>query len=475
MSFNYGVSSEPKYDKLTVKLDDEIIADGISGITENSCHEKELEAGSHTLSLSYEKDVSTDLNEDCGYISDIVISKLCQHVNRTEQSYTEATCTEPAFTVYLCSDCGKSFSVIDEDNAALGHVYGENGFCMRDGCNARTFESFFYGMNLEYENDSTYPWTVNEDYDAIISGNAKAENTYQFSQLKLTANRAGTLSFDFEPEITSGDTYSSLIVTKNQENGKTVKSAEKISADLNAGDTYTLKYLSGYIKPFSYAKVKNITFTANECRHENTTSAASPKDGAQHTLTVTCSDCGASVSTSDEPHDMNYTHISGMSKHRAYCPTCGYDTEESCDSTGTDGTCSKCGYNDAEGSETNPYLISTADDLKKLAVAVNSGENQAGKYYKLTEDLELPGNFEPIGRYMGNPVYADYAFAGNFDGDGHTVAVNITDRTGSNARVGLFGSVKGTDQSQPAVIKNLTVRGTVLSQKAGSVWPASRA
>ena len=59
--------------------------------------------------------------------------------------------------------------MIDEDNAALGHVYGENGFCMRDGCNARTFESFFYGMDLEYENDSTYPWTVNEDYDAIIS------------------------------------------------------------------------------------------------------------------------------------------------------------------------------------------------------------------------------------------------------------------------------------------------------------------
>ena len=101
------------------------------------------------------------------------------------------------------------------------------------------------------------------------------------------------------------------------------------------------------------------------------------------------------------------------------------------------------------GTQQDPWLITSQADLIALAEFLNSGNaatfdseaagvgNCYGYYFKQTADIDLTGvTWEPIG-YSG-----DYYFAGNYDGDGHTIS-NATS-TGKNdaqgfATAGIFG------------------------------------
>ena len=50
------------------------------------------------------------------------------------------------------------------------------------------------------------------------------------------------------------------------------------------------------------------------------------------------------------------------------------------------------------GTQDNPWLISTVEDLQKLAETVNDGESYSGKYFIQDTDLDLMGiTWEPIG------------------------------------------------------------------------------
>ena len=115
------------------------------------------------------------------------------------------------------------------------------------------------------------------------------------------------------------------------------------------------------------------------------------------------------------------------------------------------------------GTEYDPYLISSENDLAFVAKQVNDAVTTfAGEYFKLTVDLDL-GNklWIPIG------AYKNYFF-GNFDGDGHTIS-NLyvkTDPADSSSQYGgLFGRIND------GVVKNLTIDGAkVISLKyAGTI------
>lgn len=77
--FDYGVSSESGWDKLTITLTgsdstSNLIADAISGTTTGSATDISLTAGvTYTLTLSYTKDSSGASNSDIGYIDHLVI------------------------------------------------------------------------------------------------------------------------------------------------------------------------------------------------------------------------------------------------------------------------------------------------------------------------------------------------------------------------------------------------------------------
>ena len=103
------------------------------------------------------------------------------------------------------------------------------------------------------------------------------------------------------------------------------------------------------------------------------------------------------------------------------------------------------------GTQQDPWLITSQADLIALAEFLNSGKaetvdaenagvgNCHGYYFKQTADIDLTGvTWEPIG-YSGGCY-----FAGNYDGDGHTIS-NATS-TGKNdangfATAGIFGWV----------------------------------
>ena len=72
ISFDYGVSSEAKYDKLTISLGEEKIADGISGSNTGS-FEREFEAGTYTFTFAFAKDSSSADGTDRAWFEDFTV------------------------------------------------------------------------------------------------------------------------------------------------------------------------------------------------------------------------------------------------------------------------------------------------------------------------------------------------------------------------------------------------------------------
>lgn len=141
------------------------------------------------------------------------------------------------------------------------------------------------------------------------------------------------------------------------------------------------------------------------------------------------------------------------------------------------------------GTDTDPYLITSAEELAGLAELVNDKENKrdfAGEYFKLTQDLYLTDfaqpdttswlEWKPIGRWTDEQqgAYIHHMdtcyFRGHFDGGGHTIhniymgTVGEIDMAGpdnplegdvidlSGSCVGFFGFVDGGS------ISNLTLQ-----------------
>lgn len=108
---------------------------------------------------------------------------------------------------------------------------------------------------------------------------------------------------------------------------------------------------------------------------------------------------------------------------------------------------------EADGSESNPYVIANIDQLKAFADAVNKGNSYAGKYVVLGANLDLSeiAIWAPIGNSDHGKTNA---FAGTFDGKGYTVSHVNCGKAGAAASyeaIGFFGVVSGT-------VKNLNVQ-----------------
>lgn len=90
----------------------------------------------------------------------------------------------------------------------------------------------------------------------------------------------------------------------------------------------------------------------------------------------------------------------------------------------------------------NPILIGEPGEIAYLAEQVYQGNSFAGKYFKLTADIDLNGyNFMPIGWYI--TTTNNRPFSGHFDGGGFKVKQLIINRNdNSQTSNGLFGYVK---------------------------------
>ena len=129
-------------------------------------------------------------------------------------------------------------------------------------------------------------------------------------------------------------------------------------------------------------------------------------------------------------------------------------------------------WTNGSGTESDPYLIESAEQLAFLSYMVNKNFDTQGLYFRLTTDIDLNGSedqpWKPIGRYdmgfdedgcdRGNLNSIGYSprtmFRGHFDGCDHVISNLYIDGDGY---AGVFGYADSRVADEPAVIENLWV------------------
>lgn len=116
-----------------------------------------------------------------------------------------------------------------------------------------------------------------------------------------------------------------------------------------------------------------------------------------------------------------------------------------------------------EGTKECPYEIENLEELMGLSEAVAAGHSFAGKYFELTQDIDLGnlnvnyGNWNPIGWYRNELEFSGdvkNSFQGYFDGGGNTISgLKIVDISKDLNNIGLFGVIEN------GTVENLVVEG----------------
>lgn len=104
-------------------------------------------------------------------------------------------------------------------------------------------------------------------------------------------------------------------------------------------------------------------------------------------------------------------------------------------------------------SETNPYLVTTAEDLEALASIVNTGARQGG-YYKQSADITMTREHTAIGTTNSDKK----SFQGTYDGDNKVIKALFINQPEGEYQ-GLFGRVYN------ATIKNVVIENCDITAK----------
>lgn len=107
-------------------------------------------------------------------------------------------------------------------------------------------------------------------------------------------------------------------------------------------------------------------------------------------------------------------------------------------------------FSGGTGTQSNPYQISTEQQLRAFAAAVNVDESFSGKCIRLTNNINLTQDWLPAGGT------APYAFKGTFDGNGKVISglrMGTESAPVSNRMSGLFSYLES------ASVKDLTLKG----------------
>jgi len=134
-------------------------------------------------------------------------------------------------------------------------------------------------------------------------------------------------------------------------------------------------------------------------------------------------------------------------------------------------------FSDGNGTESSPYIITTAAQLAQLATYVNAGDTDYNnKYYKLGNNIDLSAygstfnngkGWIPIGSYINTSDYE--AFLGSFDGD-HYKITHLYINASNESFKGLFG------YAHFGTVKNLGIEGvningyTSIGSIVGGLW-----
>ena len=106
-----------------------------------------------------------------------------------------------------------------------------------------------------------------------------------------------------------------------------------------------------------------------------------------------------------------------------------------------------------DGSQDNPYIITTADELDMLADFVNNGYTFSGTYFELGADIDM-STISPF-RGIGSDATAFYGY---FDGKGYCVSNVVVNGTTDLIDSGLFREIKN-GYVKNVVMSNATING----------------
>ncbi len=281
LSFGYGVSSEANCDKATITLskidgEPEIIANGISGDNSGK-FSKLLAAGEYTLSLAFAKDMSDNVNDDLGYITNVKLSdktetpqspeakpsvtfrligceQAKQDVDLGKDKYLPNYVTWIATTTYTLEELGEDATVgtvfkkaLDKagleyegfENNYISSIKSPSGYVLAEMTNGPR-SGWMYTVNgthpdkglnewkikegdiiiWHYVNDYSYEvqdWTKDENYPAM--GNASTWNGWLKADDSVGASGGGAASAPVENQsqvTTSGSSGSATTTTPTQ-------------------------------------------------------------------------------------------------------------------------------------------------------------------------------------------------------------------------------------------------------------------
>lgn len=101
-------------------------------------------------------------------------------------------------------------------------------------------------------------------------------------------------------------------------------------------------------------------------------------------------------------------------------------------------------FGGGNGSGDKPYLLSERVHLDELAEYVNNHTTFEGKFFLLTNDIDMTADtpFIPIGWYAGTGADSSAPFAGIFDGNGYAIR-NLSIELPDESHVGFFGRLSG--------------------------------
>ncbi len=126
------------------------------------------------------------------------------------------------------------------------------------------------------------------------------------------------------------------------------------------------------------------------------------------------------------------------------------------------------------GTETDPFLIATADDMAIFRDMVGAGNTYGGTFFKVTDDITLPNDWTSIG--------AETGFAGDLDGNGKTISyadgsyplfekigsATIHDLTIYGKQINGCGLINGYYSTQDTLrLENITLKTGSSTLKSG--------
>ncbi|MBO5135301.1 MAG: hypothetical protein J6C15_09150 [Bacteroidaceae bacterium] len=281
-----------------------------------------------------------------------------------------------------------------------------------------------YGINMT-DATATYTKAETATVNATVYAPAKGSNSYAYTReengyVRVWGEGGGNAKESYELKLYSGETL--IATTKLNNVGNVID-----------GDVYVTW---NFYYPQSTDEYWTTTWEAG---HPN--SAAQPTEVELYIDGTLVATTAAKMSGADDVNPVVWRNLGGV----AIADLLG------------------------EGTAENPYLIGNKKELLWFQAKVDEqaadGSTQfAGKYFKLTADIDLAGeNWNPIGSMSGDHG----SFKGVFDGGDHTISNLKVEQAGNG--IGLFARTAGNAVIKNLKLNNVSVKSTDNSNYAGAV------